>query len=159
MKTLVVYYSLTGKTEHIAGIIARETGADIRKVEDARKRSLFFAYITGSFEALRGRETLIKPVDLSLSGYDRVLVCAPVWAGNPAPAMNSFVAGADFTGKNVALLMTMSGREAPEAVEKLAARVRRRGGKVIRSFMLQTTMRSEISTVGRAKEIARILLK
>lgn len=157
MKTLIVYYSYTGKTELVANILARELGADLRRVEDNRRRSKFAAYVFGSLDAIRGKKTAIKTVDSSLEGYALVVVCSPVWANSPAPAMNTFVANTDFAGKRTAVLVTSGDREAHVALEKFAALVKERGARVERSFSVHTNMISELSITGRTKEIAKIL--
>ena len=51
MKTLVVYYSYTGKTATVAKAVAAETGAEIRPVEDLKRPSMLAAYFSGCFKA------------------------------------------------------------------------------------------------------------
>ena len=108
MKTLVVYYSLTGKTETVALALANALGADLRRVEDVEKPSATWWFImTGAISAIRGAESEIKPIDTGLQGYDRIFVGSPVWGGSPSTPINAFIAKADFTGKEVISFMTM----------------------------------------------------
>ena len=75
MKTLVVYYSLTGKTEIVAQTLAAEPNADLRRVEDIETPSVsWWFYIRAGFAAKRGKEADIKPIDTSFAGYDRIFI-------------------------------------------------------------------------------------
>lgn len=87
MKTLVVYYSLTGKTETVALALANELGADVRRVEDVEKPSVTWWFtMTGAISAIRGKEAEIKPIDTGFQGYDRIFVGSPVWGGESIDA-------------------------------------------------------------------------
>jgi len=135
MKTLVVYYSLTGKTDVVAQALAKELGADVRRVEDVEKPSVTWWFIlTGAISAMWGAGSEIKPIDISFQGYDRVFVGSPVWGGSPSTPINAFIAKADFTGKEVIPFMTMGGNDASGALKKMSERIERKGGKIVGSF-------------------------
>ena len=135
VKTLVVYYSLTEKTHVVAQALAKELGADVRRVEDVEKPSVTWWFIvTGAMSAMRGVESPIKPIDTGLQGYDRVFVGSPVWGGSPSTPINAFIAKADFTGKEVIPFMTMGGDDASGALKKFSERIEKKGGKVTDSF-------------------------
>ena len=155
MKTLVVYYSLTGNTDVVAQTLARDLGADLRRVEDVEKPEVnWWFMISGGFAAVRGAETPIKPVDASLQGYDRVFVGSPVWGGSPATPINTFIAQTDFTGKNVILFMTMGGNDAAGALQKLRERIEKKGGKVVDSFALSSGKATHEELVAKTREMA-----
>ena len=109
MKTLVVYYSLTGKTEIVAKEISAELKSDLRRVEDLKPYGKVSVYFTGGFAALFEKNGKIKPVDFSLKEYDRIFVGSPVWGGRQVPAINTFISNADFTDKEVVVFVTMGG--------------------------------------------------
>jgi flavodoxin len=139
MRNLVVYYSLTGKTHVVAQTLARELGADVRRVEDVEKQEVTFWFIVkNGFAARRGVESKIKPIDTSFQGYDRVFVGSPVWGWSPSTPINAFIAKADFTGKEVILFMTIGGEDASGALEKMSERIEKKGGKIAGSFAFST---------------------
>lgn len=155
MKTLVVYYSLTGNTDIVAQTLARELGADVRRVEDVEKPEVnWWFMVTGGFAAVRGAETPIKLIDTSLQGYDRVFVGSPVWGGSPATPINTFIAQTDFAGKQVILFMTMGGNDADGALKKLGERIERKGGKVADSFAISSGKATKEELAARTREMA-----
>jgi flavodoxin len=153
MKNLVVYYSLTGKTHVVAQALAKELGADSRRVEDVEKYEVTFWFIVkNGLAARRGVESEIKPIDTGFLGYDRVFVGSPVWGWSPSTPINAFIAKADFTGKDVVLFMTMGGDDAAGAIKKMGERIEKKGGKVVGSFAFSTGNATEEELAARTRE-------
>lgn len=156
LKTLVVYYSLTEKTHVVAQALAKELGAEVRRVEDVEKPSVTWWFIvTGAMSAMRGAESEIKPIDAGLQGYGRVFVGSPVWGGSPSTPINAFIARADFTGKEVIPFMTMGGDDASGALKKLSERIERKGGKVTDSFAFSSKNATDEELAAKARDIAK----
>ena len=158
MKTLVVYYSLTGKTDVVAQALARELGADLRRVEDVEKPTVnWWFMMSASLAALRGAEAPIQPIDTGLQGYDRIFVGSPVWAGSPSTPINAFMAKADFSGKAVIPFMTMGGNDAAGALKKMSERIEKKGGKIVGSFALSSKDATNETLAAKTREIAQRL--
>jgi flavodoxin len=156
MKNLVVYYSLTEKTHVVAQALAKELGADIRRVEDVEKPSVSWWFIVkGGFAAVRGVESEIKPIDTGFQGYDRVFVGSPVWGGSPSTPINAFIAKADFTGKEVVLFMTMGSDAAAGAIKKMTERIEKKGGKIAGSFALSSGKATDEELATKTRQAAQ----
>ena len=156
MKTLVVYYSLTGKTHVVAQTLAAELNADIRRVEDVEKPSVsWWFYVSAGFAAMRGTEGEIKPIDTSFQGYTRVIVGSPVWGGSPASPINAFISRADFTGKDVILFMTMGGDDASGALKKMSEGIKKKGGTIVSSFAFSSRKSTNEELAARTREMAQ----
>ena len=106
--TAILYYSYSGKTKALAEKMAAESGAQLFEIRETKKRNGFTAYLPGVFQAMHYRRTAIEPVAADLSEFDEIVVMGPIWAGHPAPAVNSII---DLlpAGKTVSLICT-SGR-------------------------------------------------
>lgn len=143
MKSIIYYYSLTGKTKVVADTLGKQSGADVREIQETKKRSIFGAFVTGSFAALRHKTSSIKPVDPNLKNYDTVFIGSPIWAGNCAPAINAVMEQINLKNKNVVLFFTMGGNEAKKAVEYLTKVVTDQGGKVIDTASFCSSKKSE----------------
>ena len=108
-KTLVVYFSATGNTERVAEVIADTAGGELFELEpvdpytdedlnyndDNSRVSQEYAD-----EGLRNVELVADTVD-GWQDVERVYIGYPVWWGNAAWPVNSFVEANDFTGKTV----------------------------------------------------------
>lgn len=151
MKALVVYYSFTGKTELVARAIAQTLNADMRKIEEVKKRKKPFVFLTGGYEAIRGKSSEIKEMDFNLD-CDLLFLGTPVWAGRPTPAVNAFVSKADFRNKKVVLFVTMLGISG-KATKILTDAIESKGGKIIDSFSIKTAGVETERIVERGNEI------
>ena len=128
-KTLIVYYSFTNNVHIIAADLQQQTGADVLRIEPAEEGLDYAAdnYALGSalIAAIRNNPDDassypdIKPVNVSLDAYDIVIVAAPLWWGNMAAPLQTFLFhhGAEMAGKKIGLIVSSasSGISAVEA--------------------------------------------
>jgi len=94
MKALVIFYSRTGTTERVAGLLAerlRSQGVEVT-IEPVRTEAKL-----GIVSCIRQMMAKVNP-DLAqpvpdVSGYDLVFLGFPVWADMPASPVNSILGG------------------------------------------------------------------
>ena len=122
MKSIVLYYSYSGKTKALAVKKAAELGADIEEVTEEKRYSIFRAFTVGAFGAIKRRKTKIVPIKAELKNYDQIIIMAPVWAGNPAPAFNNIIELIP-PGKKVELVMVSGGGGTKNSAEGTKALV------------------------------------
>jgi len=139
MKSLVVYYSVTGNTELAAKTIAETLNADILKIEEVKQRSKNFIVLvfTVAFDAIKDKCSEIKPVNPDINKYDLIFIGSPVWAGKPAPAVNSFINQSDFKNKNVVAFVTLAGKDPAGAIASMKDKIEKKSGKIIGSFSVR----------------------
>lgn len=92
MKTLIISYSYTGKTKALAARMAEAENAELREVRDPKRPSVLKAYVLGSFAAMRMKSWPSEWDSSGLADYERIILMAPIWAGHPAPQINSVIA-------------------------------------------------------------------
>ena len=123
MKTLVVYYSRTGKTKSVAEKVAAELEAEIEEIVDLKNRNGRFGFLKAGYDATRGNKTKIKEMKNSPSDYNLIVIGTPVWNSRPASAISTYLQNNSFSGKNVAIFCTNEGMGEEKAIQRTKALV------------------------------------
>ena len=124
--TVVVYFSATGNTEHIAELIAETIGADTFRLEPQDPYTEDdLAYNDDDSRVSQERESgeTVPLVSTEVPGwesYDTVYFGFPIWWGDPAWPVDGFVTANDFTGKTVVPFCTSGSSDIGDASTQLA---------------------------------------
>ena len=123
MEKIVVYYSMSENTDHVAKRIAEETGADLLRIYPVK------AYPDKGFQkfyrcgksAVMAEKPKLLPYDADLGRYETVVFGTPVWASSPAPPLRSFIRDnrEALKGKKFAAYACYAGSGADKAIMKL----------------------------------------
>jgi flavodoxin len=153
MKSLVVYYSLTGKTRLVAQAIAEALNARLVEITEKKPRKLGpFIYLIGGFGAITNRGSKINPLDVDSKQYERIFIGSPIWGSRPVPAVNSYVYQTNFDGRDVIPFFSMGGTTPEKALANITTKIERRQGKVAGSFAITSYRVSDEEIISRAKE-------
>ena len=156
MKSLVVYYSLTGKTKLVSQVIAEALNATLLEIKETRSRKLGpLVYLLGGFAAITNKGSEINPIDVDLKQHERIFIGSPIWASRPVPAINSFIYKTNFEGRSIIPFFTMGGNNAQKALANITAKIERSQGKVASSFAITSHGVSDEEIIARAKEAIR----
>lgn len=127
-KTIVVYFSATGNTEQVAGVIAEATGGELFQVEPVElytDEDLDWtdknSRVGKEHEDPEKRE--IELVSTTIDGWESVSVVYvgyPLWWGIAAWPVSSFVKANNFAGKTVIPFCTSASSGLGESGELLA---------------------------------------
>ena len=100
-KTLIVYYSFTNNVHTIVSDLQTQIEADVVRVEPAEEGLDYAAnnYAIGSalIQAIRNQPNdaasypAIKPVEVNIADYDRIIIGAPLWWSNMAAPLQTFL--------------------------------------------------------------------
>lgn len=120
-KTLVIYFSLTGRTRLMAKTIAKEIGADVEEITPVKHYPLRGAwlYMYGGMQALFGMTPSIDPLRVDIEDYDTVIIGSPVWAGKMAPPMRTCLSQIQLAGKKTAFFCTSGGGGSSEFLKEM----------------------------------------
>ena len=153
MKSLVVFYSLTGKTKLVSRVIAEALDAKLLEIKETKSRRLgLFIYLTGGFAAVMNRGSRIIPLDVNLKQYETIFIGSPNWASRPTPAINSFIYENDFGGQSIVPFFTMGGNNSDKALANITTKIETSQGKVVGSFAIQSYDLTDEEITARAKE-------
>ncbi len=119
-KILIVYYSRTGTTEKIAKLIRQHLNCDTEELVDLKRREGILGNLSGGIDALLQRKTAIRPVSHDPSQYDLVIMGTPVWGGNMAPALRSYITANKDQLPQTAFFCTFGGKGALRTEAKFA---------------------------------------
>lgn len=119
--TLVAYFSLTGHTKQVAEEIARELHADLDQIVDVAARTFTPGHmIWFAMEALLRQSPDIQDPRHDPSDYDLVIIGTPVWAGNMASPVRTYVERYKAQFKRIALFCTEGGSNGEHALRQIA---------------------------------------
>ncbi len=128
MKTVIVYYSMSGNCEMVAGKIAKRLDADLLRIEPDKAYPDTGAkkFIWGGKSAVMGEKPVLKPYTFEAGDYERIIFGFPVWASNPTPPIRTFIADNldSIKDKKIAAFACQSGSGAEKAFAKLAKLLR-----------------------------------
>lgn len=144
-KTLIVYFSWGGNTRTVANHIHDLIGGDIVEVEtvipypDSYEEVIQIA--PGELESDYRPE--LKTKVENMDEYDTLIVGTPIWGGHLTPAMKSFLASYDLSGKAIAPFCTHGGSGTAQSVND------------IRSVCPNSTILSSLAVYGSRAESSR----
>ena len=121
MKTLIVYYSLSGTTQIVATALASEIGADLEQLQCNRYAPGVLGYIRAATDSWKGMLPAIATISRELPRYDLVVVAGPIWAFRAAAPIRAFVAAQREKLPRVAFLLTHGGSAAEQSLQELEA--------------------------------------
>ena len=88
MSSAVISYTLGGNNEALAKSVAQKIGAEHIKITEPKKRTMGKT----AMDMMMNRTPKTSEVGKDLDGYDMVYVFGPVWMGNVASPLRSFLA-------------------------------------------------------------------
>lgn len=121
IKTLVVYYSMSGDVKSAAERIAKETGADILRLETvaAYPEGTAARFVICGKSALEADKPELKKYEIDLSKYHQIIIGTPIWAATYTPPVGSFMAKENLTDKKIYLYASSASGNADKCFGKM----------------------------------------
>ena len=94
MDTLVIFYSIFGNNEGIATNIAQVNNYDIVEFDPGTIFRVFQFF-------LRKKHLGKIAKQININNYENLIICGPIWAGKPAPAIIKLLEDIGIQNKNV----------------------------------------------------------
>ncbi len=107
-KTLVIYYSRSGNTKQIADYIGEKTNADVIRLETVRTYPSNYDEMldTAKEEQRNGGRPKLKNKNINIEDYDIIFLGYPIWWGEIATPVYTFLDEYDLSGKKIAPFVT-----------------------------------------------------
>ena len=134
MRTLVVFYSLTGTTRRVAQALATSLDADLEEIQCSSYRPGFRGFWRAGMASWRSRLPEVGPSSRRAADYDLVVVGGPVWAWNACTPVRAYLMREAARLPAVAFFVTVGGVGFQNALATMAALARR---KPIATLVLQ----------------------
>jgi len=110
MKTLIIYFSRDGHTKKVAEYISEKLGANIEEITEPEKRGGLMGYLRSGKESSQEATPKINPLKNNSSEYDLVVLGTPVWAGNVASPVRTYLKEQSSGIKKIAFYCTSKTR-------------------------------------------------
>lgn len=127
-KTLVVYYSATGNTAKVAEVIVNENDMDVFAIMPEQPYSTEDLAWTDENSRVSKEHSdpalqdvaLLQDTPDNWDSYETVIIGYPIWWGQAAYPVASFVKANDFTGKTVIPFCTSASSDIGDSAQNLA---------------------------------------
>jgi flavodoxin len=140
MKSVIIYYSFSGNTKKVVGILAEYLGSlgEVRTIE-LKARDESGNFFNQCLRAFRHRQAKIEPVPFDPGSFDLLCLGSPVWAFGPAPAINAYLEQCvGVKDKRVVLFTTFgSGTGNGRCLNYMQASLSQKGVKDFTRFSIQ----------------------
>jgi flavodoxin len=110
-KVLVAYFSRSGNTQVIAGVISRSLGADLFVIEPAKPypADYFETVEQARHERDSDYEPPLKATIRNIADYQTIYLCFPVWGETAPPVIRSFLSAHELSSKTLVPVITHGG--------------------------------------------------
>lgn len=110
-KSIVFYFSESGNTRTVAGLIQARTGSDIQEITTRTPYvKSYDALVEQAKKEIRaGHKPPLKPLDRDAGGYEVIYLGTPNWWSTIAPPIATFISENNLDGKTIAPFITHGG--------------------------------------------------
>jgi flavodoxin len=144
-KTLVAYFSRSGNTRVVAGLIHRTRGTDLFEIRPARSypEDYLETVEQARIERDSGHEPALESKVTRMADYDTVFLGFPIWGETAPPVIRSFLSAHDLSNKALIPFVTHGGYGLGNSLSVLAShapKARLRDGFVMEADQERRTM-------------------
>jgi flavodoxin len=119
VKTLVIFYSRTGRTRKVAEQLSALLGADKEELLESESRKGVKGFLMGGRDAWKGNLSKLGSQQNDPATYDLTVLAGPVWAFTMCPAIRTYLQANCEKIKRAAFICTQGGSGAVRAFAEM----------------------------------------
>lgn len=119
-KTLVVWYSRTGRTRALGAALAARLHADFEEITEPLDRGGAAGFLRSLAQTVFGCDVRVGAALKDVAAYDVVVIGTPVWAGTLSAPVRAWLAANRRKLRHVAFFCTQSMRRETNALRDMA---------------------------------------
>lgn len=110
-KGVILYYTWSGRTQQMANIISRQTGAKLQEIRpEVPYSENYHTVVSDAKKEIReGARPAVQKLACDLSEYDVIYVGTPIWWGTMAPPVATVLSENDLSEKTMMPFTTHGG--------------------------------------------------
>jgi flavodoxin len=145
-KALVAYFSRSGNTQVIAGVISRSLGADLFEIEPAKPypADYFETVHQARQERDSGYEPALKARVPGIATYQTIFLCFPIWGETSPPVIRSFLTAHDLSAKTLVPVIMHGGYGLGNSLAVLRSHAPK--ARLLNGFTMQGPQERETTT-------------
>ena len=147
-KTLVLYYTRTGKNE----IVAKAVNNLIKDSTIEQVKSSVSVPASAFWYKLPFTKAKIEPIEANPDEFNNIILCTPVYLQGISPPIKAIIKEFPLKGKNVAVLATCGGMYFSVFHSFVKGALKRRGAKVNGVYVVKVGGKSEEEIALQVKE-------
>lgn len=111
MKSLIIYHSVQGNTEHVAQVVSDYLNADVIKIDGDRKiiENAVLSTPRMLFQVINRNQYAKALESVNLEDYHQIIIASPCWFYNMTPPIIRTLERVDFGDKAIYLMITHGG--------------------------------------------------
>lgn len=136
-RTLVAYFSRSGNTRVIAGLIHRSMPSDLFEILPATDYPADYLETVAQARQERddGIEPALRATIADIARYDTVYLGFPIWGETAPPVIRSLLSGHDMSGKTIVPFITHGGYGVGSSLRVLARHAPR--ARILDAFVME----------------------
>lgn len=115
MKTLVVFYSRSGRSQIVAEELSRRMQADLEQIIPQKDYRGLFGFFRAGYQSTTGKTPAINPRHKNWLDYDLIILGTPIWAGHISAPLRTAITDQSQKIKKYAIFCT-AGSTDPQRV-------------------------------------------
>ncbi len=118
-RILIIFFSRTGTTRHVAESIARATHGDVEELREAKSRLGPLGWLRSGYEGSRHLSAETLPLEHELERYDLIFIGSPTWSRSLSSPVRGFLERNRGRLRSVALFATCADPKSAQAIEQM----------------------------------------